>query len=264
MRKKIIILVVVVISILVIAIASRINLKSVPKCSANLDQGQVCYVNNLTGIHAGQFNYGEQYVKAWVEKYKALPPAAYQETVLDNNPRPIVIAPNGTIYLVDGHHRSRATEQLSQIQHHQYRMYMQVFKKFPQSQSPQAMNDFWNWIISTKNIWLEDNGVYRDKNDIPKQVDDITNDKYRSLTGWLKEAGWCYKDAALNYHEFYWADYFRHLAQQGIIKDYPDPDVTTEQGKKAEQDYLNYIKQTGVCHAKTAEELPGYCHDNNC
>lgn len=243
------------------------NFENAPQCSSALSQGQVCYVTNLKNIHAGQFNYGEQYVNNWVQENKIIEPDVYQHQVLESNILSIVIAPNGTLYLVDGHHRSRATMELAREEQQQYKIYLKVYKKFPQSQSQQAMNTFWNWMTTTHNIWLKDNGVLKDTNALPTSVEDTTNDKYRSLTGWLGEAGWCFNEQVgqdVNYLEFYWADYFRNLVKQNKLKDYSDPDITTAKGEKIKEQYFAYIQKSGLCHAKAAETLPGYCTTDNC
>lgn len=242
-------------------------LNHAPVCSTSLQQGQVCYVTDMKNIHAGQFNYGAQYVNNWVQENKLIEPDAYEQKVLKSNLLSIVIAPNGQIFLVDGHHRSRATMELAREEQHQYKIYLKVFKKFPLSQSPKAMDAFWSWMTSTNNIWLEDQGVYKNKKYLPKSVIDTTNDKYRSLAGWLAESGWCFNNQVgkdVNYLEFYWADYFRDLVKQGKLKAYPDPDITTKQGAKVKATYFAYIQQSGLCHAKQAKHLPGYCRTDNC
>ncbi len=250
----------------ILQVTAEPNLNNVPLCNPNLAEGQKCYLNSLTILKSGQFNFGEQYVNGWVDKYKNMPIESYQQ-ILDKQSFPIIVAPNQQMFLADGHHRLRATAKMAELQHHTYRIYLQIFKKFPQNNSLQAENSFWQWMYQSKNIWLIDEGVSRNRQYLPTSILKTTNDKYRTLTGWLMEAGWCYDakyESSVNYIEFYWSDYFRNLAKNGKIKAYTDPNPTTTKGLKDEYEYLNYIKSTGLCHAPAANGLPGYCKTDHC
>src|SRR5436190_13881006 len=78
--------------------------KDTPLCTPTTHEGEVCKIHDLSQIHAAQFNYGEQYVNGWANKYKNTSPTEYQK-ILDNHVFPIVISPDQKIYLTDGHHR---------------------------------------------------------------------------------------------------------------------------------------------------------------
>lgn len=226
-----------------------------------LNEGSICAVHNLKQIHAAQFNYGQQYVNAWAAKHRQDSIAEYQQ-YLNTHPFPVVLGPDQKIYLADGHHRLMASETLSQQELHQYTFYLKVIKKFKADNSNAATNNFWTWMNKTNNVWLKDHGQEKSWQQLPTSIEKLTNDKYRTIAGWLMEAGWCYDaraESKVNYIEFFWADYFRNLAKAGKIKEYTDPNPTTVTGKKAVQAYLEYIKSTQLCHAPAAKDLPGYC-----
>ncbi len=247
----------------VISQAETFNKNTILPCNVNMTEGQICWVQNLNKIHPTQFNYGEGYVDELLFKYKH--DAIYQN-YLNNRLFKLIIGPNQIMYIPDGHHHLTTAYKLSKLQHHPYIAYFKIIKHFPSDNSPMAMKRFWQWMEKNNNVWLKNLGNEESPSQLPQSLANLTNDKYRTLAGWLEEAKWCYNEEEgdlLNFSEFYWADYFRNLEKEGKITPYSDPNPNTNAGKKQIQHYLSYINSSGFCHASAARQLPGYCASND-
>lgn len=233
---------------------------TLPLCNSQTPTKTICRVEDLSLLHPTQFNYGQQYVHAKVTSYLANSIPTNQAYLKKRGPLNAVIGPDGLIYVADGHHRVATYIQLSQRQKHPYTIYLKILNNFSKQTS---MQSFWQWMESSNDVYLKDKSISRPANNLPKSFAQLTNDKYRSLTGWIAKQHWCFTGSQVNYIEFFWADYFRQLAAQGKIKDYPDYDITTSDGKKDLDKYLSELKKTKACYSITAKNLPGYCQTEN-
>lgn len=228
----------------------------IPACLSSVAEQQICSINDLHLIHPTQFNYGQNYVKAKVASFLKNSPADNQKYLAIRGPLNAVIGPDNKIYIADGHHRVATYLQLSRAQHHTYTLYLKVIKKFS---SQTSLTAFWQWMQTHNASYLKDRGKQRPAAELPKSVDELTNDKYRSLTGWLAKQHWCFAGNKINFIEFFWANHFRKLAATGQIPDYPDFDLTRKDEKRAFDTYLKTIQKANYCYLETAKQIPGYC-----
>lgn len=234
-----------------------------PSCSVDMTQGQICYVRHLNQLHPAQFNTGEQYVNGLVDKYKNATPGQNQHR-LDTMLFPVVIAPDKNIYLVNEMDQLLAFYKLAQSSPYHYKYYLKVIKSFAPDNSVNTMNQFWIWMKQNNYAWLNDAGINKLPAQLPDHISALRNDRYLTLAEWLKESQWCYRGSIDNNIEFYWADYFRSLVQEGQVGLYGDPNPVTLEGLRAQQHYLDYIKRAGICHVNVADKLPGFCQYDGC
>ena len=77
------------------------------------------------------------------------------------------------------------------------------------------------WRVMEEHDWahpFDRNGLRRDFDAIPTRISQLVDDPYRSLAGFLREAGGYAKDTA-PFAEFLWADYLRqHIGAAQISK----------------------------------------------
>jgi hypothetical protein len=86
-------------------------------------------------------------------------------------------------------------------------------------------------------------GVRRTYHAIPKSVDAMRDDPFRSLAGELRRVGGFAKDTT-PYSEFLWADFLRHRVNTGLIK----------------RDFSHALeKALSLAKSKEADYLPGWC-----
>tara|TARA_Y100000385_G_scaffold268166_1_gene304945 strand:+ start:138 stop:449 length:312 start_codon:yes stop_codon:yes gene_type:complete len=93
--------------------------------------------------------------------------------------------------------------------------------------------------------WLRDeNHNLRDFEDLPKHINNLGDDPYRSLA-WLVRKNGGFIKVGVNFQEFYWGMFFK---LQGIkIKSSSEPDVKA------------VLKQAlKLAHSKEASHLPGF------
>lgn len=122
---------------------------------------------------------------------------------------PAVKGPKGLYYIVDHHHLGQALwqEQVTSV----WVMHLADF-------SAMEMGMFWR--LMEFHQWAH---PYNDKGErcefsaIPKQLERLKDDPYRSLAGEVRKAGGYAKEAA-PYVEFLWADFFRPLFRKSDLR----------------------------------------------
>jgi hypothetical protein len=121
---------------------------------------------------------------------------------------PAVLGPDESPYIVDRHHLARALSEEGVI-------------KWPvviiADWSKLDCDDFWSALESRN--WthpFDDMGRRWKYDDIPKSIDDLINDPYRSLAGALKRAG-AYKKDKAPFSEFRWANFLRNRIDRKIV-----------------------------------------------
>jgi hypothetical protein len=138
--------------------------------------------------------------------------AAVREAFLEAHPMPAVLGPGGELYITDHHHLARAALE-AKIKEACF----EVIADF----SSLGTEKFWRAM--DKRSWvhpLDEHGVRHSYGFIPSRLDELADDVYRSLAGFVRDAGGFKKvDAA--FVEFIWADYFRrNIAIEDVQKDF--------------------------------------------
>lgn len=156
-------------------------------------------------------------------------------TYLGRHMIPAVIGPKGRRYVVDHHHLA-----LALCQDKVESVLVTVLADL--SQLSQA--SFWRFLDNHR--WChpyDASGERVDFEAIPKSIEKLKDDPYRSLAGALRQAGGYAKDLT-PFSEFLWADYFR----------------TRIRRSRLEEDFDRALAKALVL-AKSAEAsfLPGWC-----
>jgi len=127
--------------------------------------------------------------------------AAQQQEFLQAHPMPAVLGPKGTLYITDHHHLGRAAIESG------------IDSAFVCVEENLSSHDdtahFWKEM--NESLWvhpLDANGVRHYYTTIPEHLDKLVDDPYRSLAGYVRDAGG-YDKTPTAFAEFIWADFFR-------------------------------------------------------
>lgn len=122
---------------------------------------------------------------------------------------PVIQGPKDRLYIVDHHHLARALHDegvasvLVTIMANLHRL---------------DQDEFWSVLDNRR--WMhpfDARGIRRGVKDIPKSVDGMVDDPYRSLAGELRLAGGYAKDTS-PFSEFVWADFLRRRIKRRQIE----------------------------------------------
>ncbi len=144
---------------------------------------------------------------------------------------PVVQGPQNHYYLIDHHHLARALfdEGVTEVA---------ITVVADLSRLEKAA--FWVYLDNCSWTHLYDQkGKRRDHEDLPKHVEGLVDDPYRSLAGALRRAGGYAKDSA-PFSEFLWADFLRRRIKHKQVAAEPDValDTALRLAKTSEADYL--------------------------
>ncbi len=135
-----------------------------------------------------------------------------QQEFLQSHPMPVVIGPGKKLYITDHHHLARAAMEAGVDGG-----YFTVDADFG-SHGPE---EFWRKM--DENSWvhpLDQNGVRHRYASIPSHLNQLIDDVYRSLAGFVRDAGG-YEKTSTAFAEFIWADFFRrNVAIEDLSADF--------------------------------------------
>lgn len=123
-----------------------------------------------------------------------------QKEFLFAHPIPSVWGPDGKLYITDHHHLGRAAEEAGIDSG--FFWVEDDFSKVPIAQF---------WPKMTQARWahpIDQHGQTRPFTDIPDHLAQLVDDPYRSLAGYVRDAG-AYEKTPTAFAEFQWADFFR-------------------------------------------------------
>jgi hypothetical protein len=86
-------------------------------------------------------------------------------------------------------------------------------------------------------------GKRRSIDDLPKKIDQLSDDPYRSLVSAVRHTGGCVKDPA-RFAEFLWADFFRRRIKLSLWETQPEAALQ---------------KALALAHSQNTAHLPGWC-----
>jgi hypothetical protein len=157
------------------------------------------------------------------------------EQILGKHMIPVILGPKDRHYVIDHHHLARALHDegvkdvavtiianLSNLDHDSF------------------------WFVMDNRDWthpFDANGRRRPYSDLPKSVDKLIDDPFRSLAGELRRAGGFAKDTT-PFSEFLWADFLRRRMKREAV----------------ETDFALAIeKSLQLAKSVDANYLPGWC-----
>jgi hypothetical protein len=154
---------------------------------------------SLRDLHPTQLTVGMIVVQDKKKHLEALSPADRQN-FMKAHPMPAVIGPQGTLYVTDHHHLGRAAFDAKATS---------AFFLVEADLSKCTPEAFWKEM--NENQWvhpLDENGVRHYYAAIPDRLNKLVDDVYRSLAGYVRDAGGFDKTPTA-FAEFIWADFFR-------------------------------------------------------
>lgn len=148
---------------------------------------------------------------------------------------PVIFGPKERAYVVDHHHLARALHEEG---------VEQVLVSVVANLRKLDQDEFWAFLDHRGWVYPYDaDGVRQGFDSIPKSVEDLIDDPFRSLAGKLRQAGGFAKDTTL-FSEFLWADTLRRrMTRETLEKDFD----------AALRDALVFAK------SHDANYLPGWC-----
>jgi hypothetical protein len=154
---------------------------------------------------------------------------------LGSHMTPVVLGPGKRHYVIDHHHLARALHDEG---------FEQILVTVVADLSMLEQDEF--WIFADHRSWVhpfDDKGRRRDFSELPKSIDKLTDDPFRSLAGELRRAGGFAKDTT-PFSEFLWADFFRRRIKR----------------KSVEDEFPTALKQAmKLAKSQEARYLPGWC-----
>jgi hypothetical protein len=123
---------------------------------------------------------------------------------------PVILGPKDRYYVIDHHHLARALHEEG---------VKNIAITVMGNLSMLERDTFW-FVLDNRN-WMhpfDDRGRRVDYTRIPRSIDDLVDDPYRSLAGELRRAGGFAKDTT-PFSEFLWADALRRRVKRKTIED---------------------------------------------
>ena len=165
----------------------------------------------LIDLHPTQITVVKAEVALKRQAWEALSKKARADT-LESHWFPTILGPNDRYYIVDHHHFGLALHEEGVKN-----VWLMVLKDL----SWLDQKVFWNMMHHHQ--WThpyDGDGIRRDFDDIPRHIEKLQDDPYRSLAGEVRCAGGYAKDVT-PFSEFLWADFFRpRIAVDRIQEDF--------------------------------------------
>lgn len=209
------------------------------RCSNKSAQESLCSVT-FEQIHPTQFVLGNLSIQSKTKKIELMYKEGKIEKYLQKKYAPAVIGPNGLYYILDRHHTSYSILN-SKISTRYKKLYIKVMHNW----SRLSNNEFSKKMIANKLVWLKDeNHKDRKFSELPKHINNLGDDPYRSLAWSVRKKGG-FKKTAISFQEFYWGMFFKN---QGI------------ELRSSDENAVKAVLNQALKLAKSpaASNLPGY------
>ncbi len=163
---------------------------------------------SITKLMPTQITVGMIEVEDKVKHLKALKPGERVDFMRAHS-LPAVIGLQSKIYITDHHHLCRAAIEVGVDT---------GFFEIEADLSASSPESFWKEM--DKNLWvhpLDENGVRHFYTAIPRQLENLVDDVYRSVAGYVRNAGG-YDKTPKAFAEFVWADFFRRAVPIELVR----------------------------------------------
>ncbi len=152
---------------------------------------------------------------------------------------PVVLGPKDRHYIVDHHHLA-----LALFEEGVRDVFVVVLAKLHRLEQDAF------WVVLDNRGWMhpfDDKGRRRPYSEIPRSVEGLVDDPFRSLAGALRRAGGFAKDTT-PFSEFLWADYLRRRIDKRSVK----------------RDFAAALRKAiALAKSKEADYLPGWCGETD-
>jgi hypothetical protein len=174
---------------------------------SNLARDPVLQPIPIASLRPTQITVGDHEVK---DKRKRLRKRGAKKigNFLGDHMIPVILGPKKRHYVIDHHHLALSLYQEG---------VKNVLVTIVADLSALAPDDF--WLVLDHHSWVhpyDENGRRRDFTKIPKSIDKLKDDPFRSLAGELRRVGGFAKDTT-PFSEFLWADFLRRRMKRNRV-----------------------------------------------
>lgn len=199
------------------------------KCQVTLDQ-----------LHPTQFTVGFLAIEDKKNRIESLANDGEElEKYLAKKDAPAIIGPDRKFHIIDRHHTTYGLLR-SNVEASRKLVTVKIIDDF----SKRTFTEFYQYMKKNKFVYLYKKGVGPlDPSLLPKSLEEMVDDPYRSLAWSVREEGGFSKED-IPFLEFYWADFFRnkiHLSDSSMRS-------------------INIVlkKALKIAHSSDASHLPGW------
>lgn len=164
-------------------------------CQSNTAVGNWCEIG-IDALHPTQGGVGQIQVDATQATLAGMS-AKQLDKLMKKKEIPVVIAPDGSYWLVDRHHLTKALWQQG-VKDARVKVIGRL----------QDKANFWSQMQNNHWAWLKDEkGQPLTPEQLPTSIDKLPDYPYRTLAGLLQNAGYFRKDKQVYFVEFAWASW---------------------------------------------------------
>lgn len=181
-----------------------------------------------------QFCLGYKEIEHKEKKIKSMSKKQFEDYLIEKV-TPVIIGPKGKLYLIDHHHHARSLINLKKP-----RILIEIIADY----SSLSMKKFIEIMVKNGYTNLKNENSKQMKfSQLPKSLEKMNHDYYRSLAWSVREKGGFEKVDNIPFFEFRWGEYFRNYITEMLIID--NFDIATEVGLE-------------MCSHPKAKNLPGF------
>ena len=197
----------------------------------------------ILSLRPTQMTVGMREVKEKRQRWREHKSKKKQAELLGKHMIPVVHGPDDRFYVIDHHHLALSLQEEG---------VKNVLVTVVADLSELDPEDF--WLVLDHHSWVhpyDENGRRRDFSKIPKSIDGLKDDPFRSLAGELRRVGGFAKDTT-PFSEFLWADFLRRRISKKIVE--------KNFAKAVEKDFPAAVKKAmKLAKSLDARYLPGWC-----
>jgi hypothetical protein len=177
---------------------------------ANLRE-PILHPTPILELRPTQMTVGIREVKEKRQRWRERKSKKKQLEMLGSHMIPVVLGPDKRYYVVDHHHLARALHDEG---------VKDILVTVIGDLSMVERDAFWGVMDNKRWVYPYDaKGERRHFKDLPKSIEDLKDDPFRSLAGELRRAGGFAKDTT-PFSEFLWADFLRRHIQRKMVEDH--------------------------------------------
>jgi hypothetical protein len=201
---------------------------------ANLRE-PILHPTPILDLRPTQMTVGMREVKEKRQRWREHKSKKKQGEFVGRHMIPVVLGPDKRYYVVDHHHLARALHDEG---------VKDILVTVIGDLSMVERDAFWGVMDNKRWVYPYDHkGERRQFSDLPKSIENLKDDPFRSLAGELRRAGGFAKDTT-PFSEFLWADFLRRHIQRKTVDDH---------FSKAMEKALELAKSNDAVY------LPGWC-----
>jgi hypothetical protein len=164
----------------------------------------------ILDLRPTQMTVGMREVKEKRKRWREQKSKKKQADSLGKHMIPVVRGPDKRYYVVDHHHLARALHDEG---------VKDILVTVIGDLSMVEQEAFWGVMDNKRWVYPYDaKGERRHFKDLPKSIEDLKDDPFRSLAGELRRAGGFAKDTT-PFSEFLWADFLRRKISRKVVED---------------------------------------------